>query len=120
MDRDEGKFGLFDQGERSGPELRKLPAQLRTDRTTASSHQHRTSAKPRAHRTPVGRDRFAPPDVIDRCYDFRGDGVPVILVDGEAAGVWPGGEIELFDGATKKVKAAVEKRLADVKAFLET
>ena len=69
---------------------------------------------------PDGRDRFAHPDVIDRCYDFRGDGVPVILVDGEAAGIWPGGEIELFDDASKKVRAAVEKRLTDVTAFLET
>jgi hypothetical protein len=69
---------------------------------------------------PDGRDRFAHPDVIDRCYDFRGDGVPLILVDGEAAGVWPGGEIEFFDKATKKVQAAVEKRLGEVKAFLET
>ena len=69
---------------------------------------------------PDGRDRFAHPDVIGRCYDFRGDGVPVILVDGEAAGIWPGGEIELFDAATKKVQAAIEKRLGEVTAFLET
>ena len=67
---------------------------------------------------PDGRDRFAHPDVRDRCYDFRGDGVPVILVDGEAAGIWPGGEAELFDSATKKVQAAIEKRLAEVEAFL--
>jgi hypothetical protein len=67
---------------------------------------------------PDGRDRFAHPDVIDRCYDFRGDGVPVILVDGEAAGIWPGGEIELFDTATKKIQAAIEKRLGEVEAFL--
>jgi hypothetical protein len=69
---------------------------------------------------PDGRDRFAHPDVIDRCYDFRGDGVPVILVDGQAAGIWPGGEIELFDTATKKVRAAIEKRLAEINAFLDT
>jgi hypothetical protein len=58
--------------------------------------------------------------VIDRCYDFRGDGVPVILVDGEAAGTWAGGEIDLFDSATKKVQAAIEKRLEEVNAFLES
>jgi winged helix DNA-binding protein len=69
---------------------------------------------------PDGRDRFAHPDVIDRCYDVRGDGVPVILVDGEAAGIWPGGEIELFDTATKKIQAAIEKRLGEVTAFLDT
>jgi hypothetical protein len=68
---------------------------------------------------PDGRDRFAHPDVIDRCYDFRGDGVPVILVDGEAAGIWPGGEIELFDGATKKVRAAIDARLAEIDEFLD-
>jgi winged helix DNA-binding protein len=67
---------------------------------------------------PDGRDRFAHPDVIDRCYDFRGDGVPVILVDGEAAGTWAGGEPEFFDGATKKVRDAVRQRLDDVTAFL--
>jgi hypothetical protein len=67
---------------------------------------------------PDGRDRFAHPDVIDRCYDFRGDGVPVILVDGEAAGSWAGTEPEFFDRATKTVRAAVERRLDDVRAFL--
>jgi hypothetical protein len=69
---------------------------------------------------PDGRERFAHPDVIDRCYDARGDGVPVVLVDGEAAGIWPGGEIELFDSAPKKVRAAIDARLAEVRAFLET
>jgi hypothetical protein len=67
---------------------------------------------------PDGRDRFAHPDVIDRCYDFRGDGVPVILVGGEAAGTWAGMEPEFFDRATKKVRAAVAARLDDVRAFL--
>lgn len=67
---------------------------------------------------PDGRDRFAHTDVIDRCYDFRGDGVPVILVDGEAAGTWAGMEPEFFDRATKKVRAAVADRLDEVRAFL--
>jgi hypothetical protein len=67
---------------------------------------------------PDGRDRFAHPDVIDRCYDFRGDGMPVILVDGEAAGTWAGMEPEFFDGATRKLRAAVEDRLDEVRAFL--
>jgi hypothetical protein len=69
---------------------------------------------------PDGRERFAHPDVIDRCYDFRGDGVPVVLVDGEAAGIWPGGEVEFFETATKTVRAAVDKRLGEVKAFLDS
>jgi len=67
---------------------------------------------------PDGRDRFAHPDVIDRCYDFRGDGIPVILVDGEAAGTWAGGEPEYFDRPAKTVRDAVERRLADITAFL--
>jgi hypothetical protein len=65
-----------------------------------------------------GRDRFAHPDVAKRCYDFRGDGVPVILIDGEAAGTWAGGEVELFEKATKKVTDAIDKRLDEVRAFL--
>src|SRR5262245_34322983 len=69
---------------------------------------------------PDGRDRFAHPDVVKRCYDFRGDGRPVILVGGEAAGTWEKGEVELFDKATKKVRAAIAERLEQVNAFLET
>jgi hypothetical protein len=67
---------------------------------------------------PDGRDRFAHPDVIERCYDFRGDGRPVILVDGEAAGTWEREEPEFFDRPAKKVRDAAERRLADVKRFL--
>ena len=51
---------------------------------------------------PDGRDRFAHPDVVKQCYDFRGDGRPVILVDGQAAGTWEKGEVDLFDKATAK------------------
>jgi winged helix DNA-binding protein len=68
---------------------------------------------------PDGRDRFAHPDVVKQCYDFRGDGRPVILVDGQAAGVWEKGEVELFDTATAKVRKAIDERLDDVNAFLE-
>jgi hypothetical protein len=67
---------------------------------------------------PDGRDRFAHPDVLNRCYDFRGDGIPVILVDGEAAGTWAGMQPEFFDTPTKKVRTAVERRLGEVRAFL--
>jgi hypothetical protein len=68
---------------------------------------------------PDGRDRFAHPDVVKQCYDFRGDGRPVILVDGEAAGTWDKG-VELFDKATPKVSQAIEERLAAVNEFLGT
>jgi hypothetical protein len=69
---------------------------------------------------PDGRDRFAHPDVVKRCYDARGDGRPVILVDGQAAGTWEKGVIELFDSVPKATRAAIDARLADVDAFLET
>ena len=68
---------------------------------------------------PDGRDRFAHPDVVKQCYDFRGDGRPVILVDGQAAGTWDKG-IELFDKATPKVRKAIDERLAAVNEFLAT
>lgn len=67
---------------------------------------------------PDGRDRFAHPDVVKRCYDFRGDGRPVILVDGQAAGVWEKGEIELFDEPAANLRKAIAARLEVVNAFL--
>lgn len=67
---------------------------------------------------PNGRDRFAHPDVVEECYDFRGDGRPVILVDGVAAGTWEKLEVDLFDTATPKVRKAIDERLDAVKAFL--
>jgi hypothetical protein len=69
---------------------------------------------------PDGRDRFAHPDVVERCYDFRGDGRPVILVDGEAAGTWEGFEVELFEPAGPKIRKAIDERLDAVKAFLDS
>jgi hypothetical protein len=69
---------------------------------------------------PDGRDRFAHPDVAGRCYDFRGDGRPVILVDGEAAGTWEKLEVELFDAATPKIRKVIDERLDAVKAFLDS
>ena len=68
---------------------------------------------------PDGRDRFAHPDVVKQCYDFRGDGRPVILVGGQAAGTWEKGEVELFDKTTPKVRRAIDERLEAVKAFLD-
>ena len=68
---------------------------------------------------PDGRDRFAHADVVKQCYDFRGDGRPVILVDGEAAGTWERLEVDLFEKATPKVRKAIDARIDAVKAFLE-
>jgi hypothetical protein len=69
---------------------------------------------------PDGRDRFAHPDVVKRCYDFRGDGRPVILVDGQAAGTWEKSEVELFDKVPAKTRKAIDERLEAVKAFLDS
>jgi hypothetical protein len=69
---------------------------------------------------PDGRDRFAHPDVVKRCYDFRGDGRPVILVDGQAAGTWEKGEVELFDKVPAKARKAIDERLEAVNAFLDS
>jgi hypothetical protein len=69
---------------------------------------------------PDGRDRFAHPDVVKQCYDFRGDGRPVILVDGHAAGTWDKNTAELFDTATPKVRTAIDERLEAVNAFLDS
>jgi hypothetical protein len=67
---------------------------------------------------PDGRDRFAHPDVVKECYDFRGDGRPVILVDGQAAGTWEKLEPQLFDKAGAATRKAIDQRLDAVKAFL--
>jgi Winged helix DNA-binding domain len=69
---------------------------------------------------PDGRDRFAHPDVVKQCYDFRGDGRPVILVDGQAAGTWEKGEVDLFEKVPAKTRKAIDARLEAVKAFLDS
>ena len=69
---------------------------------------------------PDGRDRFAHPDVVKDCYDFRGDGRPVILLDGEAAGTWEKLEPQLFDSLPAKTREAIDERLVAVRAFLES
>jgi hypothetical protein len=66
---------------------------------------------------PDGRDRFAHPDVVKQCYDFRGDGRPVILVDGQAAGTWDK-EGDLFEKVAAKTRKAIDEGLTAVKAFL--
>jgi hypothetical protein len=42
----------------------------------------------------------------------------VILVDGQAAGTWERGEIELFEKATPKLRTAIDERLAAINEFL--
>jgi Winged helix DNA-binding domain len=69
---------------------------------------------------PDGRDRFAHPDVVKECYDFRGDGRPVILVDGQAAGTWEKGEVDVFDKVPAKTRRAIDERLDAVRAFLDS
>ena len=67
---------------------------------------------------PDGRDRFAHPDVVKQCYDFRGDGRPVILVDGQAAGTWEKGEPDPFEKLPAKAQRLIDERLTAVRAFL--
>ena len=76
---------------------------------------------------PGRRDRYADPGVVDRCYDFRGDGVPVVLVGGRAAGTWGlkagkgvAFEVDWFERANKSVQAALDERLEAVRALLAT
>ena len=69
---------------------------------------------------PDGRDRFAHPDVVKECYDFRGDGRPVILVDGQAAGTWEKGEVDVFEKVPAKTRKAIDERLEAVRAFLDS
>jgi hypothetical protein len=72
-----------------------------------------------------GRGRFADPDVAERCYDFRGDGMPVVLVEGQAAGTWslaPGKsakvEMDWFSKPGPAVKSALDDRVRAVRALL--
>ncbi len=73
-----------------------------------------------------GRARFAHDDVVDRCYDFRGDGNPLILLDGRAVAAWSmkfaGKRMEVgidwFDGPSRKVSEEVERRLDELAALL--
>jgi hypothetical protein len=80
---------------------------------------------------PDGRDRFAHADIVDRIYEKSGDGRPVVLVDGAAAGVWSivaakakddlAIDLELFDGKpARKLKAALDERVDAMRAFLRS
>jgi hypothetical protein len=70
----------------------------------------------------AGRGRFADSDVVSSLYDHRGDGLPVVLVEGRAAGTWalrPGArvafELNLFEPATAKIKRALDAALERVR-----
>lgn len=78
---------------------------------------------------PDGRARFVHPDVQSRVYSqggggtLPGDGFPVVLVDGEAVGVWrltakDGASVELFDAAGARTRGHIEDRIGKVAAFL--
>ena len=73
-----------------------------------------------------GRSRFAEGEAAGRCYDFRGDGMPVVLVDGQAAGTWAFAkkkaieiEVDWFDGPPgPKVTRALEARVEALRELL--
>ena len=72
-----------------------------------------------------GRARFARADVAARCYDHRGDGRPVVLVEGAAAGTWALGpgeradlQVELFEPAGPALRRAIDERAGEVRALL--
>ena len=73
-----------------------------------------------------GRGRFAHDDVLARCYDFRGDGLPLVLGDGEAVAAWPfrfaGKKMEVdldwFDKPGQRLVKAVTSALEDAAGLL--
>lgn len=77
---------------------------------------------------PDGRRRFVRPELQGRVYSEAGDGLGMVLVDGEAAGAWearfPGGgrqmqvDLDLFDSPGASLKEAIEERFEAVAAFL--
>lgn len=78
---------------------------------------------------PDGRARFVHPDVQGRVYStggggtLHGDGFPVVLVDGQAVGLWrltlkDGASIELFDSVGTRTRERIDERLAEHVALL--
>ncbi len=73
-----------------------------------------------------GRARFAHDDVLDRCYDFRGDGNPLVLRGGEAVAAWSlrfAGkrmevELDWFERPGARLAQAVAEKIEDVAALL--
>lgn len=73
----------------------------------------------------AGRARFAHPDIVGSLYDQRGDGLPVVLVEGMAAGTWSLGpgtkvafDVDLFEPPTPALSAALDGAKDRVRAFL--
>jgi len=72
---------------------------------------------------PDGRARCG---LEERCYDFRGDGLPVVLVDGVAAGTWAMTtqgrrlvfSLEPFEAPGPRLREAIERSAAEVAALL--
>jgi Winged helix DNA-binding domain len=77
---------------------------------------------------PDGRRRLVRPDLQGRAYSEVGDGLGVVLVDGEAAGAWearfPGGDkkmqvdLDLFKTPGATLKQVIEDRFEEVAALL--
>jgi Winged helix DNA-binding domain len=77
---------------------------------------------------PDGRHRFVHPDVQERVYTpmgtgLPGDGNPVLLVDGEAVGVWTythkeGARVHAFDTLGPSLRRKVDARLEAVVGLL--
>ena len=77
---------------------------------------------------PDGRARFVHPDVQRRVYTplkvgLAGDGQPVVLIDGEASGLWDltrkGVTLDLFDTVGPRIRRRIDERLAAAAAFLD-
>ncbi|MDX6546496.1 MAG: hypothetical protein QOG33_46 [Gaiellales bacterium] len=73
----------------------------------------------------AGRGRFADADIVSSLYDHRGDGLPVVLVEGRATGTWrvlPGPrvafEVNLFEPPGAKVRRTLDEALERVGEFL--
>ncbi|MBA2349715.1 MAG: winged helix DNA-binding domain-containing protein [Solirubrobacterales bacterium] len=73
---------------------------------------------------PDGRARC---ELRPECYDFRGDGLPVVLADGRAIGTWSltakgrrlAFAFEPFDEAPGvKLRAAIDARAEELAALL--
>ena len=73
-----------------------------------------------------GRSRFVEDRHLDRAYDFRGDGMPLILMDGRAIGAWTsrmkGKRMEVdhdwFRKPLKRVLTEVSDRMAEIEELL--
>ena len=73
-----------------------------------------------------GRARIVDPQLQDRVYDGAGDGMPIVLVNGQAAAAWGSRfkgrrmeiDLDLFDKPGTKQRAAIEAAFDEVAALL--